>query len=291
MKRRSRARAVLALLTALGPCLAASAEDKDAEPDAGGPADKLPRICTLIEENAERHGLPAPFFARLIWKESRFDHLAVSPAGAEGVAQFMPATARRRGLADSFDIEQAIPASAAYLGELKRGFGNLGLAAAAYNSGEARVSRWLNSGGFLPLETEDYVLDITGLPADTFTDRAYALEVQPLDEALSFREACLKLPVMKTRTVAMAQILRQPWAIQVAGNFRRAAAVRQWEHVRRKVGGEIASATAHVARVRSPMGRRGIYAVRIGADSRGEADRVCRQLRARGGACVVMKNR
>ena len=255
------------------------------------PADKLPRICALIEENAERQGLPAPFLARLIWKESRFDHLAVSPAGAEGVAQFMPATAKARGLADSFDIEQAIPASAAYLAELEKGFGNLGLAAAAYNAGEARVSRWLNSGGFLPLETEDYVLDITGLSADSFVGHRGAVEVKPLDEKLSFREACLKLPVMKTRTIAMAQIVRKPWAIQVAGNFRRSAAVRQWERMRRQVGGTVASAHIYVSRVRSPMGRRGIYAVRIGADSRGEADRICSRLRSRGGACVVLKNR
>jgi soluble lytic murein transglycosylase-like protein len=125
--------------------------------------------------------LPKEFFARLIWKESRFDPNAVSPVGAEGIAQFMPGTARMRGLADSFDVEQAIPASARYLGELKTGFGNLGLAAAAYNAGENRVSRWLQSGGFLPLETEDYVLDIMGEPADNFTDKTHAGSVAPLD--------------------------------------------------------------------------------------------------------------
>ena len=287
MKRRSRLLAFGVPATLLATCLAVSAQE--AKPD--DPAAKLPRICTLIEENAERNGLPAPFFARLIWKESRFDHLAVSPAGAEGVAQFMPGTAKARGLADSFDIEQAIPASAAYLAELQEGFGNLGLAAAAYNAGEARVSRWLNSGGFLPLETEDYVLDITGLSADSFVGHRGAVEVKPLDEKLSFRDACLKLPVMKTRTVAMAQIVRKPWAIQVAGTFRRAAAVNQWERMRRQVGGTVASAHIYVSRVRSPMGRRGIYAVRIGADSRSEADRICSQLRSRGGACVVLKNR
>ena len=93
----------------------------------------------------------------------------------------MPGTAKMRGLADPFDIEQAIPASATYLGELKRGFGNLGLAAAAYNAGETRVSRWLSSGGFLPLETEDYVLDIMGEPADNFADAGHQGTVAPLD--------------------------------------------------------------------------------------------------------------
>src|SRR3954462_10595322 len=114
---------------------------------ADPPGQHLPvtigRICSLIETHAGRNQLPADFFARLIWKESRFDPNAVSPAGAEGIAQFMPGTATIRGLRNSFDIEQAISASAKYLAAMKSSYGNLGLAAAAYNSGENRVSRWL----------------------------------------------------------------------------------------------------------------------------------------------------
>src|SRR5205814_6611619 len=64
---------------------------------------------------------------------------AVSPKGAEGIAQFMPGTAAERGLANPFDPEQAIPHAARFLAELKRRFGNLGMAAAAYNAGPARV--------------------------------------------------------------------------------------------------------------------------------------------------------
>ncbi|TIP53605.1 MAG: lytic transglycosylase domain-containing protein, partial [Mesorhizobium sp.] len=73
----------------------------------------------LIEAQAQQNGLPKDFFARLIWKESRFDPNAVSPVGAEGIAQFMPGTAKMRGLANPFDIEQALPASAKYLAEMK----------------------------------------------------------------------------------------------------------------------------------------------------------------------------
>ena len=79
---------------------------------------------------------------------------------------------------------------------MKTGFGNLGLAAAAYNAGENRVSRWLSSGGFLPLETENYVLDIMGEPADNFADAAHAGTIQPLDPKMKFGEACRKLPVL-----------------------------------------------------------------------------------------------
>jgi hypothetical protein len=263
-----------------------------ADPPGKGPFPvTVPRICRLIETHADAHGLPRDFFARLIWKESRFDPQAVSPAGAEGIAQFMPGTAALRGLADPFDIDEAIPASAKYLGELKSGFGNLGLAAAAYNAGEHRVTRWLASGGYLPLETENYVLDIMGEPADNFSEAAYEGTVQPLDPRKDFRAACAELPAMLAATIPMAGVHRKPWGIQVAGNFRRAVAVRQWQRLARRFSEVVAGHEPVVSRVRTPQGRRGIYAVRIGADSRADADAVCRQLRRAGGACVVMRNR
>lgn len=251
----------------------------------------LGRVCDLVEFHAGREGLPKDFLARLIWKESRFDPNAVSPVGAEGIAQFMPGTAKIRGLADPFDIEQAIPASAKYLGELKIGFGNLGLAAAAYNAGETRVARWLNSGGFLPLETEDYVLDVMGEPAENFTNTAYAGTVRPLDKKDSFSVACRRLPVIMSRTVPMAAINVKPWGVQVAGNFRRSAAVGQWQRLRNRFPALLADHKPVVSRVRSPIGRRGVYAVRIGVDNRANADIVCQQLRGAGGACVVVRNR
>ncbi|WP_292378681.1 lytic transglycosylase domain-containing protein, partial [Mesorhizobium sp.] len=143
-----------------------------ADPPQSAKQRLIDKVCNLIQANADQNALPRDFFARLIWKESRFDPNAVSPVGAEGIAQFMPGTAKMRGLADSFDINQAIPASARYLAEMKTSYGNLGLAAAAYNAGESRVSRWLNSGGFLPMETESYVFDVMGEPVDKFTDPA-----------------------------------------------------------------------------------------------------------------------
>ena len=75
-------------------------------------------ICGAISANASAHGLPEHFFARLIWKESLFDPGAVSPKGAQGIAQFMPGTAKRRDLDDPFDPKAALAASAAYLAEL-----------------------------------------------------------------------------------------------------------------------------------------------------------------------------
>ena len=100
-------------------------------------------ICRAVEEDAAANGLPVEFFARVIWQESRFNAQAVSPKGAQGIAQFMPQTADWRGLADPFDPIEALKNSASYLHELQTKFGNLGLAAAGYNAGPGRVSAWL----------------------------------------------------------------------------------------------------------------------------------------------------
>jgi hypothetical protein len=118
------------------------------------------------------------FFARLIWKESRFDPECGQPGRRGRHRPVHAGHGQMRGLADPSTSNQAIPASAKYLGELKTGFGNLGLAAAAYNAGETASRAGSRSGGFLPLETENYVLDIMGEPADNFSDRAYAGTVQ-----------------------------------------------------------------------------------------------------------------
>ncbi|MEZ2333346.1 transglycosylase SLT domain-containing protein [Mesorhizobium sp. RCC_202] len=279
---------ILALLCGLSGVTGAFADP----PQSRSAAKRLiNRVCDLIDTEAGKNDLPRDFFARLIWKESRFDPNAVSPVGAEGIAQFMPGTAKMRGLANSFDIEQALPASAKYLAEMKASYGNLGLAAAAYNAGENRVSRWLDSGGFLPMETESYVFDVMGEPVDKFSDTSYAGTIQPLDPKLSFAVACRRLPVIMSQTVAMASINIKPWGVQIAGNFRRSAAIDQWLRVRSRFPALLASHDPVVSRVRTPIGRRGIYAVRIGADSRAEADGICGKLHGVGGACVVLRNR
>ncbi|HUE46432.1 MAG TPA: lytic transglycosylase domain-containing protein [Aestuariivirgaceae bacterium] len=135
-------------------------------------------LCGLIEAAAEVHGLPTSFFTRLIWKESGFRISAVSPKGAQGIAQFMPATAAERGLKDPFDPKQAIPASANLLRQLADEFGNVGLAAAAYNSGRRRVSEWLAEQGALPSETRHYVAAITGRDAAEWRTSKAAIDEQ-----------------------------------------------------------------------------------------------------------------
>ena len=128
-------------------------------------------ICLMIESAARDHGLPVEFFARVIWQESRFRADAVGPVTrsgkrAQGMAQFMPGTAAERGLLDPFDPVQALPKSAEFLKELWGQFGNLGLAAAAYNAGPRRIREWLDGTGYMPGETRNYVSAITGLTVE-----------------------------------------------------------------------------------------------------------------------------
>ncbi|MEL6436802.1 MAG: lytic transglycosylase domain-containing protein [Pseudomonadota bacterium] len=251
----------------------------------------VPEICRLIANEARSNGLPPAFFARLIWKESRFDAGAVSPAGALGIAQFMPATAKSRDLKNPFDPKQAIPASARLLAFLRLQMGNLGLAAAAYNAGEGRVDRWLRGRSNLPLETENYVFDITGEPAEVFQARGKFIKDLPLEEGKTFKESCNRLPIIKTGGVAMAQVVLKPWAVQVAGNFKRSIAARKWERIKSRNRSLIEDKPVSISRLRTPIGPRPIYAVRIGADSRSQANALCGQLRARGTACLVARNR
>jgi len=125
-------------------------------------------LCETAVKVAQAHNLPAPFFTRLIQQESGFNPHVVSSAGAQGIAQFMPRTAASRGLADPFEPLSALAASAKFLAELVGQFGNLGLAAAAYNAGPKRVQDWMARRGKLPGETRNYVRTITGRVAETW---------------------------------------------------------------------------------------------------------------------------
>jgi len=143
-----------------------------------GPPSPTEQFCRALKEAAEESGIPVPFFARLLWQESRFKSNEVSQAGAQGVAQFMPETAAEVGLDDPFDAMKALPASAKFLRKLRDDFGNLGLAAAAYNAGPGRIQKWLAKESELPRETRDYVRIITGTKAEDWIERSDALAIR-----------------------------------------------------------------------------------------------------------------
>jgi hypothetical protein len=130
-------------------------------------------LCSAMVSVARANGLPAPFFANLIWQESGFNPRVVSPAGAQGIAQFMPETAKEYGLVNPFDPIHALNAAGKFLNRLVAQFGNLGLAAAAYNAGPGRVSAYIAKRRGLPEETRNYVVRITGKTADKWTSKKF----------------------------------------------------------------------------------------------------------------------
>jgi hypothetical protein len=131
-------------------------------------------VCGAVASAARANDLPVPFFANLIWHESNFNSRAVSPAGAQGIAQFMPATAKEYGLNNPFDPIHALNAAGRFLNKLVAQFGNLGLAAAAYNAGPGRVNDFMSRRRQLPGETKNYVVRITGRPAEKWASAAFA---------------------------------------------------------------------------------------------------------------------
>src|SRR5690606_36522596 len=189
-------------------------------------------ICLMIESAAQANGLPVEFFARVIWQESRFDAGAVGPVTRSGeraqdIAQFMPGTAAERRLLDPFDPVEALPKSAEFLKELRAQFGNLGLAAAAYNAGPRRVREWLDGAGGMPQETRSYVAAITGLSVE---DWAKLRESKAEEEPPPRGADCGTLmALLKTapnpfiagleQRVARAAVL--PWGVQLAAGFSR----------------------------------------------------------------------
>jgi hypothetical protein len=164
-------------LVALGPDLDSDGTNAQTDaPTAPPQPTALDNLCNTLFTSAQNNDLPVPFFANLLWQESRLRADDVSKKGAQGIAQFMPKTAVETGLANPFDPMQAIPASARFLQRLRMQFGNLGFVAAAYNAGPRRVIEWLERRASLPRETRDYVVRVTGLSVETW-------KTMPIDSA------------------------------------------------------------------------------------------------------------
>ena len=248
--------------------------------------------CRLIELSARTQSLPVAFLTRLIWQESSFRPNTISPAGAQGIAQFMPKTADERGLANPFDPEEAIPKSADLLAGLKQRFGNLGLAAAAYNAGPARVANWLAGHGNLPAETRDYVLIITRHPVEDWIGGAAAETIT--ESAVSSKLSCLQATAAirrsEPRSVA-ASALFAPWGVQLAGSFSKAAALAAYTRARSSYFAIIGKIEPMVigGRVRS-RGFAPYYQIRAPAPSRAAADAICEKILRAGGACAVLRS-
>jgi soluble lytic murein transglycosylase-like protein len=121
----------------------------------------------IIFEVGEHQGVDPRFIHAVIWQESKYDAHARSHAGAQGLMQLMPATAKRFGCEHPDDPEENITAGTKYLGWLlKRFSGNVELALAGYNAGEGSVDKY---DGIPPYnETQNYVKIITNRYGKTY---------------------------------------------------------------------------------------------------------------------------
>jgi Transglycosylase SLT domain/SPOR domain len=275
-------------------------EQKDAQSatDAG----TRESICLMLEAAARANDLPLEFFARVIWQESRFQSDAVGPMTrrgqrAEGIAQFMPGTASERRLLDPFDPVQALPKSAEFLAELRNQFGNLGLAAAAYNAGPRRVQEWLAGTGSMPQETRNYVVAITGSTVEDWAKADKASKPPQAAPATSCRDliALLKRapnPFVTQLEQHVQLAAAKLWGVQLAAGFDRNKALAMYARATKNlsavIGNRDPSILSSVLRTR---GNHAFYQVRIGADTRGEADDLCNRIRRADGACFVLRNR
>src|SRR5229473_3960742 len=273
-------------------------------PDAGKGAAVRPStseaICLLVESAAQAHGLPFEFFARLIWQESRFKPNAVGPTTrggqrAQGIAQ-LPATARERGVLDPFDPVAALPKSAELLRELHAQFGNLGLAAAAYNAGPRRVRDWLAGHGGLPGETRDYVITITGCSADDWAAATRGHE----DLAPTKRASCGELMAMLKQQPSpfigelerrVREGAERPWGVQLRAGFGRDRVLAAYATIEKSYRTTLENRDPIIieSKFRS-RGTQTFYQVRVGADTRASADQLCGALRKAGGVCLVLRN-
>lgn len=251
-------------------------------------------ICEELSSAALANNLPAPFFARLIWQESRFQPLAISRAGAQGIAQFMAPTAEDVQLANPFDPASSIYKSAALLSRLRDRFGNLGLAAAAYNAGPRRVADWLAGRGSLPRETIQYVRIITGHEVTEWRTAAkeLALDAAPVPQCASSGAESVDREEPRPNVVSAGSAGsagNPPWAVQLVGNSSEIAALAAFHRMQAVYSGVLASRQPLI--VKSPAGRNAFwYRVRLGAGTRREADLLCSRLRQVGGSCLVQPN-
>jgi hypothetical protein len=284
--------------------LAIPNDEKKAEPqkpETARDTDTREAICLMIESAAKSQDLPLEFFARVIWQESRFQSDAVGPMTrrgqrAQGIAQFMPGTASERRLLDPFDPVQALPKSAEFLNELRGQFGNLGLAAAAYNAGPRRVQEWLAGTGYMPSETRNYVFAITGTSVDDWATAGKSGKPPDRAPASSCRElmALLKRapnPFVTQLEQHVTLAAAREWGVQLAAGFNRDRALSMYARAMKRlsavIGDQDPSLLGSLWRSR---GTRTFYQVRIGADTRVAADDLCGRIRRAGGACLVLRN-
>lgn len=277
------------IVTIAAVCMALASIQARAEPQ--GSHTSVDEICRTLAQAAADNDLSEEFLTRLIWQESRFDPKAVSPKGAQGIAQFMPQTAAMRGLANAFEPLEALRESTSYLRELRTTFsGNLGLAAAAYNAGPGAVEAWLAGRSMLPFETQAYVRIVTGYAAEAWTAKptpTFEASAAPTGERCA-EIAKAMMESVRHRLPLSSSPAWGPWGVQLAGNWSEGGVLAAYERLRRRYASVLGDRLPLVMYARRGAGA--TFVVRVSEKSRADADTLCAKLRAAGGACIVLRN-
>jgi hypothetical protein len=276
------------------------------EPDgASQGVDRIATVCQMIKSAASANDLPADFLLRVIWQESRFKSDAIGPvtrsgARALGIAQFMPATAAERELTRPFDPAQALPKAAEFLRELRSEFGNIGLAAAAYNAGPQRVRDWLAGKRNWPGQTQAYVQIVTGRNAGQW---ARSEPVQ-LTDARMKDVSCIEISRLEVphaastasrKTAVSAATQLDPgrptpgWAVQLIGDESEAKALTRYEQLKKKhpdILNSFEPIVLHTGLSLAAVWNR----VRIVTGTRQAAELLCTRLQSSGEHCWVQRN-
>jgi hypothetical protein len=292
---------VLALLVCLFGALGRTERARAAEGDESGAAQgretpaqppsqpvSTDTICGALAQAAAQNDLPVDFFTRLIWQESRFDPAAVSRAGAQGVAQFMPATASWRGLSNPFDPLEALAESARLLRDLRRDFGNLGLAAAAYNAGPARVRDWLAGRRALPGETRAYVRIVTGHPPEQWIGANAGTTEMRSEKPVP----CGEVAALVARIPVPASKPAPVWGVELVGGPTDETALAAYRRLEQKYASILAGRETYIVHHGLGRGMMGWAHVHVAADDRPSAAKLCADLRGAGVSyCEVQRAR
>jgi Transglycosylase SLT domain len=194
-------------------------------------------------------------------------------------------------LLDPLNPVEALPKAAEFLKDLRDQFGNLGLAAAAYNAGPGRVKAWMTGASSMPAETRNYVWAITGNSVDEWAKGGDVKAKTESGISCETLMAKLKQPpttflaALQQRVVAGAI---QPWGAILGAHRSRPEILDRYASLQQRFSAVLAG--------RDPIlleqGRGALprYQVRVGADSRAAANDICKKIHSSGGDCVVLRN-
>jgi hypothetical protein len=262
-------------------------------PNLADPKDrKSAPNCQALMDAAAAHNLPPDFFVRLIRQESNFDPSSVSHKGAQGIAQFMPGTARWRGLADPLNRSRRCRSQ--HDGSVNCA-SNLAISdwqPLRITRDPRRVQEWLGGRGNLPGETRAYVRIITGRSAEEWAqgnivDEAIGLPGQlPCDQLVSGVRIQPGITVTTRDRTSAGE-----WGLQLLGNWSESQALSDYKALQKRFQPVLGDRPPMI--IRSRMAGRGgapWYLIRVAEGTRDRARQLCSRFEAIGGSCLVFRN-